>query len=63
MGALSALLLGCAGAARHEEMVVAAPVASNPTLDYFRNQIYVEEVVGGEKTNPMWTSEIDNKSP
>jgi hypothetical protein len=55
------LLAACAQPARVSQMVapnVMAPVtASNPEL---LDSITIAEVKGGQSTNPMWTSQVDN---
>lgn len=60
VGALLLALSACASPARVERMVVtAAPEASavNPALV---EAVCVEKVTGGQKTNPLWTSEVDD---
>lgn len=59
--AMLVLLAACAQPARVSQMVapnVMAPVtASNPEL---LDSIAIAEVKGGQTTNPMWTSQVDN---
>lgn len=59
--AMLVLLAACAQPARVSQMVapnVMAPVtASNPEL---LDSIAITDVKGGQTTNPMWTSQVDN---
>lgn len=53
------LLFGCASPAQVENMKI--DDSTNMTFDeMLSNSIEVNEVGGGEETNPMWTSEIGN---
>ena len=57
---LITLITGCASPAQTSGMSVTADQASANTYDsLLRNNIALTEVNGGDKTNPMWTSEID----
>lgn len=51
-------LSGCASGAKMENMVYDGP--ENPYSANLENNIGMSSVTGGEKTNPAWTSEIDN---
>jgi hypothetical protein len=57
-----ALLFGCAGGAKMENMVysdlVNGPKAYDPSLN---NGVQLQGVSGGQKTNPAWTSEIGDE--
>lgn len=57
-----ALQLGaCASPADPKAMIVAAPQASaKPYPQELQHAMCVRNVTGGEKTNPMWTSKVDN---
>jgi hypothetical protein len=56
----AALMFGCASPAQVENMKVDESV--NITFDENLNSsIELNQVGGGEETNPMWTSEIGNK--
>lgn len=57
---LLSILAGCAGPARHQEMVVAPSTITSKPVGIFASEVFVSEVVGGQKTNPLWTSEIDD---
>ena len=57
-----ALISGCASPARIDSMVatdVDVP-KSHPVPAALHNNIRVSSVLGGEETNPLWTSEIGN---
>jgi hypothetical protein len=56
------LLAGCAEPARVSEMVPAPTTATLAPNSPIRNAITVGQVSGGTKTNPMWTSQVDNDS-
>lgn len=54
------LLAGCASPPDVKDMVVAGTEVGR--VDYpaaLRHNIFVSNVAGGEKTNPLWTSEIN----
>lgn len=54
------LLTGCASSAKVENMMINDQQAHAQQYDAgLRNNLRVSEVEGGEKTNPLWTSEID----
>jgi hypothetical protein len=59
--ALIALCTGCATSAQVSGMTVAADQDKASTYDaQLKNNVRVSEVNGGDKTNPLWTSEIDS---
>ena len=58
---LSITLTACASGARPDKMV-ASPVQAqqiSASNKYFKS-IAIEDVTGGKKTNPMWTSEVSD---
>jgi hypothetical protein len=60
---VSILLLGvtaCASRAVPEAMVV-EPSASLAASASEQGQYFVGDVIGGEETSPLWTSEVDNE--
>lgn len=58
--AIIALVTGCASPAQISGMSVTADQASAHTYDaHLQNNVQLSEVNGGDKTNPLWTSEID----
>ena len=59
---LISVLTGCASPARVDKMVATNEniVGNQPLSVSLLNNIYVTSVLGGEKTNPLWTSEIGN---
>lgn len=59
--ALIALCAGCASPAQISGMSVSVEQAKTSAYDsQLRNNIRLSEVNGGDKTNPLWTSEIDS---
>lgn len=64
--ALAVLLGGlaaCASAADPTAMTVMAPAASDRPFPLpLQHAMCVRTVTGGEETNPMWASKVDNKS-
>ena len=58
---IAGLLAGCASPARVDQMV-ATPQAgvTLPDNSPLRAAMVVGSVIGGERTNPLWTSEVDN---
>jgi len=61
--ALAALAAACAAPADVRQMTAGAPAAADGPLDpALRNAVCVELVDGGKKTNPLWVSEVDNRS-
>jgi hypothetical protein len=62
VAALIAGLAGCASSADPKAMVVAAPAATaKPFPAALQHAMCVRNVTGGEKTNPMWASKVDNE--
>ncbi len=60
VSALIAICTGCASPAQISGMSVAVDQAEANTYDSeLRNNVRLSEVHGGDKTNPLWTSEID----
>lgn len=55
-----AYLWGCASGAKMENMVFHGD--QNEYVDEIKQNMSLGEVSGGKKTNPAWTSEIDNES-
>lgn len=56
----SVILTGCASSAQIPGMTVADAQAKAQAYDAsLHTNVQVQEVNGGEKTNPLWTSEID----
>lgn len=53
-------LFGCASGAKQENIVYRGMVSPQPTE--LKDNIAVDNVSGGQKTNPAWTSEISNES-
>jgi len=53
-------LVGCASGAKMENMVFAGEQKTYSTE--LKENLALGEVSGGKKTNPAWTSEIDNES-
>lgn len=51
---------GCATAAKPEAMVVKPQDAQKPFPQAFQHTMCVRTVSGGEKTNPLWASKVDN---
>ena len=58
---LVAILAGCASPARVEGMVAKEPLVETEISPALRESIRVTSVIGGEKTNPLWTSEISSE--
>jgi hypothetical protein len=54
------LLAACAQPARVQNMVANRTAAVLPADSPLKEAICVAEVTGGEETNPLWTSEVDN---
>jgi hypothetical protein len=66
-GKIAALLLaaaaglgGCATAAKPEAMIVMAAPSDRPFPQAFQRAMCVRNVTGGEATNPLWVSKVDN---
>ena len=51
---------GCASAAKPEAMVVNTQTSDKPFPQSFSHAMCVRNVTGGEKTNPLWVSKVDN---
>lgn len=60
-GAASALA-ACATAAKPQEMVVAPAPTAKAFPQSLQHAMCVRTVTGGEKTNPLWASKVDNQS-
>jgi hypothetical protein len=60
MGALAGLS-ACATAAKPEAMAITTDVVQKPFPQPFQHAMCVRAVSGGEETNPLWTSKVDNK--
>lgn len=58
---LSVFLFGCASGAKVENMVY-TPIQGQTFDEALKNEINVTKVSGGEKTNPLWTSEISSEA-
>lgn len=58
---VSTLLVGCATPARVGDMVDRSGQRSSLASEELRTNIFVDSVIGGEETNPLWTSEIGSK--
>jgi hypothetical protein len=59
--ALIAGLAGCASSADPKAMVVAPAAAAKPFPATLQHAMCARNVTGGEKTNPMWASKVDNE--
>lgn len=56
----AAVLAGCASPSQPVNMTVSSAQATTNSYDaQLQNNVQLSEVNGGEKTNPLWTSEID----
>lgn len=54
-------LAGCASPADPKEMIVPAPAATaKPFPAALQHAMCVRKITGGESTNPMWASKVDN---
>jgi hypothetical protein len=58
--ALLACLAGCASSARPEAMVLKTEADARPFPQTLLHAMCVRTVTGGEKTNPLWVSKVDN---
>jgi hypothetical protein len=54
-------LTGCATAAKPEAMAVSAEPAAKPFPTFLSHAMCVRNVTGGESTNPLWVSKVDNE--
>lgn len=61
ISSITLVLFGCASGAKMENMV-ATPSKSLVYDQQIKQQVGVGAVTGGEKTNPLWTSEISNEA-
>lgn len=55
------VLAGCASPARVEGMIAGDAIVEAEVPAALRESIRVTSVVGGDKTNPLWTSEISSE--
>ena len=55
------IITGCASGAKVENMI-STKSADERYDDGLKEQVLVQDVSGGKKTNPAWTSEISNES-
>lgn len=53
-------LFGCASGAKQENIVYRGMVSAQP--EALKQNIAVDNVSGGQRTNPAWTSEISNEA-
>ena len=51
---------GCATAAKPEAMVAKTQTTDKPFPQFLTHAMCVRTVTGGEKTNPLWVSKVDN---
>jgi hypothetical protein len=58
--ALLATLAGCASAADPGAMTVAATASAKPFPSALQHAMCVRNVTGGETTNPLWVSKVDD---
>jgi len=57
---LLGVLAGCASSARPEAMVLRAEADTRPFPQTLLHSMCVRTVTGGEETNPLWVSKVDN---
>ena len=62
IGAIAVTQSACATPARIENMVAPATADGVAPNSVLAQAICVTEVTGGEETNPLWTSEVDDAS-
>ncbi|MEQ9327261.1 MAG: hypothetical protein RJQ21_08190 [Rhodospirillales bacterium] len=55
-------LVACASPAEMQNMVVRDASLKAPATSPLAGNMMISEVRGGEATNPLWTSEVDNES-
>ena len=55
------LIAGCSTPARVGDMVDQTGQRSSLNTENLKTNIFVDSVIGGEETNPLWTSEIGSK--
>jgi len=60
LGLFVLFLTGCASTARHSQMTVNRNEVARKNSTLVKN-MNVENVMGGKKTNPLWTSQVDNE--
>ena len=60
IAALAALVAGCASSADPKAMIVSVQPAAKPFPVPLQHAMCVRTVTGGEATNPMWVSKVDN---
>jgi hypothetical protein len=60
IGVALAGLAGCATAAKPEAMVAVPEATAKPFPQALQHAMCVRTVTGGEKTNPLWVSKVDN---
>jgi hypothetical protein len=60
VAAVLAALAGCASAAKPEAMVVQTQATAKPFPQPLLRGMCVRTVSGGEKTNPLWVSKVDD---
>ncbi|HEY2009600.1 MAG TPA: hypothetical protein VGH23_11455 [Rhizomicrobium sp.] len=53
-------LSGCATAAKPEAMVAKTQPTDRPFPQFLNHAMCVRNVTGGEKTNPLWVSKVDD---
>lgn len=58
-GCTALILSACAEPAKQQNMIASAPSASGSPL---ASSMCVTKVSGGEETNPLWTSEVDDSA-
>ena len=58
--AMLATLSGCASSADPGAMTLATPAGARPFPAKLEHAMCVRTVTGGEKTNPLWLSKVDN---
>lgn len=59
-GVFAIVLTGCASSAKIEGMTVSDSQTQALRFDQpLHDSVFIDEVNGGESTNPLWTSEID----
>lgn len=62
IGLAALQLAACATAAKPEAMIATAPPSGQPFPQGLQHAMCVRTVTGGEKTNAMWVSKVDDKS-
>jgi hypothetical protein len=55
-------LAACATAAKPEAMIATAPASAQPFPQTLQHAMCVRTVTGGQKTNALWVSKVDDKS-